>query len=95
MEVDVEVLDVTEAEARALLLSIDPLAAQTQEQTTARLFFSARSRYSMTTRPTVWPPESLSRNVKHIRGRFSYTWKAGCGSREDACGPLHRMPNVP
>src|SRR5262249_12475882 len=34
MEVDVEVLDVTEDEARALLLSIDPLAqlAQTQEQ---------------------------------------------------------------
>jgi hypothetical protein len=34
MEVEVEVLDVTDAEARALLLSIDPLAAlaQTQEQ---------------------------------------------------------------
>src|SRR4051812_35222189 len=27
MEVDVEILDVTEAEARALLLSLDPLAA--------------------------------------------------------------------
>src|SRR4030088_2172250 len=34
MEVDVEILDVNEKEARALLLSIDPLAAlaQTQEQ---------------------------------------------------------------
>jgi len=28
MEVEVEVLDVTEEEARALLLSIDPLAAR-------------------------------------------------------------------
>lgn len=39
MEVDVEVLDVTEEEARALLLSIDPLAAlaQTQEQLQQRL----------------------------------------------------------
>jgi hypothetical protein len=39
MEVDVEVLDVTDAEARALLLSIDPLAAlaQTQEQLQQRL----------------------------------------------------------
>jgi hypothetical protein len=39
MEVDVEVLDVTEEEARALLLSIDPLAAlaQTQEQLHTRL----------------------------------------------------------
>jgi hypothetical protein len=39
MEVDVEILDVTEDEARALLLSIDPLAAlaQTQEQLHDRL----------------------------------------------------------
>jgi hypothetical protein len=39
MEVDVEVLDVSDEEARALLLSIDPLAAlaQTQEQLHARL----------------------------------------------------------
>jgi hypothetical protein len=39
MEVDVEVLDVSDAEARALLLSIDPLAAlaQTQEQLHERL----------------------------------------------------------
>jgi hypothetical protein len=39
MEVDVEVLDVTDDEARALLLSIDPLAAlaQTQEQLHRRL----------------------------------------------------------
>src|SRR5437868_8922077 len=39
MEVDVEVLDVTEDEARALLLSIDPLAAlaQMQEQIHQRL----------------------------------------------------------
>ena len=39
MEVDVEVLDVTDAEARALLLSIDPLAAlaETQEQLHRRL----------------------------------------------------------
>ena len=39
MEVDVEVLDVTDDEARALLLSIDPLAAlaQTQEQLRQRL----------------------------------------------------------
>ena len=39
MEVEVEVLDVTEEEARALLLSIDPLAAlaQTQEQLRDRL----------------------------------------------------------
>jgi hypothetical protein len=39
MEVDVEVLDVNDAEARALLLSIDPLAAlaQTQEQLRDRL----------------------------------------------------------
>jgi hypothetical protein len=39
MEVEVEVLDVTEEEARALLLSIDPLAAlaQTQEQIHRRL----------------------------------------------------------
>jgi hypothetical protein len=39
MEVDVEVLDVSEAEARALLLSIDPLAAlaETQEQLRDRL----------------------------------------------------------
>jgi hypothetical protein len=39
MEVDVEILDVTDDEARALLLSIDPLAAlaQTQEQLHRRL----------------------------------------------------------
>src|SRR5438105_3441365 len=39
MEVDVEVLDVTEEEARTLLLSIDPLAtlAETQEQLRERL----------------------------------------------------------
>jgi len=39
MEVEVEVLDVTEDEARALLLSIDPLAAlaETQEQIQQRL----------------------------------------------------------
>jgi hypothetical protein len=39
MEVDVEILDVTEEEARALLLTIDPLAAlaQTQEQIQQRL----------------------------------------------------------
>src|SRR5262249_29185902 len=39
MEVEVEVLDVTEEEARALLLSIDPLAAlaEQQEQLYARL----------------------------------------------------------
>lgn len=39
MEVEVEVLDVTEEEARALLLSIDPLAAlaETQEQLHRRL----------------------------------------------------------
>jgi hypothetical protein len=39
MEVDVEVLDVTDAEARQLLLSIDPLAAlaETQEQLHQRL----------------------------------------------------------
>jgi hypothetical protein len=39
MEVDVEILDVNEEEARALLLSIDPLAAlaQTQEQLHQRL----------------------------------------------------------
>ena len=39
MEVDVEILDVNDAEARALLLSIDPLAslAQTQEQLRDRL----------------------------------------------------------
>src|SRR5215468_6069342 len=39
MEVEVEVLDVSEDEARALLLSIDPLAAlaQTQEQIHRRL----------------------------------------------------------
>ena len=39
MEVEVEVLDVNDAEARALLLSIDPLAtlAQTQEQLRDRL----------------------------------------------------------
>jgi len=39
LEVEVEVLDVTEAEARVLLLSIDPLAAlaETQQQLHARL----------------------------------------------------------
>jgi hypothetical protein len=39
MEVDIEVLDVNDDEARALLLSIDPLAAlaQTQEQLRDRL----------------------------------------------------------
>jgi hypothetical protein len=39
MEVDVEILDVNDDEARALLLSIDPLAAlaQTQEQLRDRL----------------------------------------------------------
>jgi hypothetical protein len=37
MEVEVEILDVTEDEARALLLSIDPLAAHTQEQLRDRL----------------------------------------------------------
>ncbi|HLJ96805.1 MAG TPA: hypothetical protein VKU02_26765 [Gemmataceae bacterium] len=39
MEVDVEVLDVSDAEARTLLLSIDPLAAlaQTNTETHARL----------------------------------------------------------
>src|SRR5262245_53684098 len=33
MEVDVEILDVTEEEARALLLSIDPIAALAETQT--------------------------------------------------------------
>jgi len=33
MEVDVEILDVTDAETRALLLSIDPLAALAETQT--------------------------------------------------------------
>jgi DNA anti-recombination protein RmuC len=39
MEVDVEILDVTEDEARTLLLTIDPMAAraQTQEQIHQRL----------------------------------------------------------
>src|SRR3989442_14614684 len=39
LEVDVEILDVNEEEARALLLSIDPLAAlaETQEQIHERL----------------------------------------------------------
>lgn len=39
MEVDVEILDVTEEEARQLLLTIDPLAslAQQQEELRARL----------------------------------------------------------
>jgi hypothetical protein len=39
MEVEVEILDVTDEEARTLLLSIDPLAAlaQTQEQLRNRL----------------------------------------------------------
>src|SRR5713101_2862331 len=39
LEVEVEILDVTEDEARALLLSIDPLAAlaQTQDQIHQRL----------------------------------------------------------
>jgi hypothetical protein len=39
MEVDVEILDVTEEEARKLLLSIDPLAAlaETQAQLHERL----------------------------------------------------------
>jgi hypothetical protein len=39
MEVDVEILDVNDDEARALLLSIDPLAAlaETQEQIHRRL----------------------------------------------------------
>src|SRR5438034_11133856 len=39
MEVDVEILDVSDDEARALLLSIDPLAAlaETQEELHARL----------------------------------------------------------
>jgi hypothetical protein len=39
MEVEVEILDVTDAEARALLLSIDPLAdlAEQQEQIHQRL----------------------------------------------------------
>ena len=36
MEVDVEVLDVTDEEARALLLSIDPLAALAETQTQLR-----------------------------------------------------------
>src|SRR5436190_23953083 len=36
MEVDVEVLDVTDDEARALLLSIDPLAALAETQTQLR-----------------------------------------------------------
>src|SRR5205807_697179 len=48
MEVDVEVLDVSDEEARALLLSIDPLAtlAQTQEQLHQRL---------LETTPTISP----------------------------------------
>jgi hypothetical protein len=33
MEVDVEILDVTDADARALLLSLDPLAALAETQT--------------------------------------------------------------
>src|SRR5437773_11537641 len=39
MQVDVEILDVSDAEARTLLLSIDPLAAlaQTNAETHARL----------------------------------------------------------
>jgi hypothetical protein len=43
MEVEVEILDVTEEEARALLLSIDPLAAlaQTQAQIHQRLLHRA------------------------------------------------------
>jgi hypothetical protein len=37
MEVEVEVLEVTDDEARALLLSIDPLAALAQTQTQTQL----------------------------------------------------------
>src|SRR5262249_11349185 len=45
MEVDVEILDVTDEEARALLLSIDPLAAlpQTPDQLPRRLLELAPS----------------------------------------------------
>jgi hypothetical protein len=45
LEVDVEILDVTDAEARALLLSLDPLAAlaQTQEQLRDRLLELTRT----------------------------------------------------
>jgi hypothetical protein len=52
MEVDVEILDVTDDEARMLLLSIDPLAAlaQTQEQIHHRLLDMSRSSVRS------WPP---------------------------------------
>jgi hypothetical protein len=74
MEVDVEVLDVTGEEARALLLSIDPLAAlaQTQEQLHRRLVeltpveseelraaWEASVRAAMEQRPAVELPEEV------------------------------------
>jgi hypothetical protein len=65
MEVDVEILDVNEEEARDLLLSIDPLAAlaQTQEQLRDRLMEIApaishdlRAAWEATANAAVGPP---------------------------------------
>jgi hypothetical protein len=64
-EVDVEVLDVTDDEARTLLLSIDPLAvlAQTQEQLHQRLLEMTptvspelRTAWEMTAQKALVPP---------------------------------------
>jgi hypothetical protein len=66
MEMDVEVLDVTEEEARALLLSIDPLAAlaQTQEQLHRRLMNLSRP-----TRRSCAPPGRRPSGLRWTGGR--------------------------
>ena len=65
MEVDVEILDVNDAEARALLLSIDPLAAlaETQSQLQQRLLEltatdspDLRAAWEATARSVLEPP---------------------------------------
>jgi hypothetical protein len=81
MEVEVEVLDVTEEEARTLLLSIDPLAAlaETQQQLVGRLGElvpevpeDLRLAWEATARAALESPPSSARRVKqHIPEQYA------------------------
>jgi hypothetical protein len=79
MQVDVEVLDVSDAEARTLLLSIDPLAAlaQTNTETHARLRELTRSRsaavnalWDATVRNQAMAEAALAKAAPPVREQF-------------------------
>jgi hypothetical protein len=80
MEVEVEVLDVTEDEARTLLLSIDPLAAlaEAQQQLRDRLQElvpevpeELRLAWEATARAAIESPAAETRTVPPLSGQFA------------------------